>query len=263
MDWGDGGFINDGAVEEPQQVIGSVSVGGDEKNKAIAAVSISQIVKLTRPNEGLIIHGRKIYYVCLVAMVHEVVEVNPTKIQLLMDDFTSGGPMELSHIIGDTGSPEEHMSTSQIKVGDYLRCIGVIKSNQDKPIFVAYNIKLIDDPNFIAMHALEVIMNSQMYAELQANGDRQPIETKQPQPAYQARQVNDGFGKLSTREKHVLKYLQDKAISDEGLHIDVITSNFKAFSKTEVEQALTTLSSEGFCWQGDTEELWCVNRTEI
>lgn len=258
MDWGDGGFINDGALEEPQQVINTVSVGGDEKNKAIAAVSVSQIVKLTRPNEGLVIHEKKMYYVCLVAMVHEVIDTTPQKVQLLMDDFTSGGPLELNHIIGDSGSPEEHITTSQIKVGDYLRCVGVVKFNQDKPIFVAYNIRLIDDPNCIPMHILEVIRDSLMYA------DRPPVEAAvKPVQMNQPRQVNDGFGKLSTREKHVLKYLQEKATTDEGLHIDIIAASFKAFSKAEIEQALTTLSSEGFCWQGDTEEIWCVNRAEI
>lgn len=264
MDWGDadGGFINDGTFEEPQQVVGSVSVGGEEKNKAIAAVSVSQIVKLTRPSEGLVIHKKKIYYVNLVAMVHEVIDINPQKVHILVDDFTSGGPLEVTHIIGDSGEPDKNPIAMEIKVGDYVRCIGVVKSTQEKSNLVAYNLRFIDDPNFIAMHILEVIRDSLMFAELQTNGSRIPEEIK-PAPMNQARQANDGFGKLSTREKHVLKYLQEKATSDEGLHINEIVKNLGAFSKNEIEQSLTTLSSEGFCWQGDTEELWCVNRTDI
>ena len=148
MDWGEGaGFINDSISEEPQQVTNNVQIGGDDKNKLIAAVSVSQVCKLTRPNEGLIIHGKKIYHVNLVAYVYEIVDANQTKIHLMVDDHSGGGPLEVSHIIGDISTPGEDQSLSMfqdhnvaaenasgdqprdihsIRAGDYVRCIGVV-----------------------------------------------------------------------------------------------------------------------------------------
>jgi len=276
MDWGDGGFINDSVADEPQQLTSSVTVGGDDKNKAIAAVSISQIAKLTRPNEGLVIHGKKIYHVNLVAMIHEIVDMNPQKVHLLLDDYTSGGPLEATHIIGDSGTPGDDPSLSMfednlnrsseqpkplhsLKQGDYIRCIGVVKFSQDKPNLVAYNMRYIDDPNEITMHILEVIRDSMYYERLQAGGGMPPVmkEEKHTTTNYQ-QQTRNEFGKLSTRDKHLLKFLRERA-QDTGMSLDDIAANLKAFSRKDIEESLALLSSEGLCWQGDSEDVWCVN----
>lgn len=274
-----GGFINDTTNGEPQQLSHSVSVGGDDKNKAIAAVSISQIIKLTRPNEGLIIHKRKIHHVNLVAFVYEILDINAQKIHVLLDDFTSGGPLEVNHIIGDTGTPGDDSSLSMfndsmgeiqdenqsrnlnsLKAGDYVRCVGVLKFNQDKPNLVAYNMRIVEDPNEVTMHTLEVIRDSMYYERLQANGGNfvQPPTSEPVNSNFNQQSRNTGFGNLSTRDRHLLKFLREKA-PESGMKLDEITANFKAFTKKDIEESLLVLSSEGMCWQGDTEDCWCVN----
>lgn len=277
MDWGDGGgFINDSITEDPHQVAGSVSVGGDDKNKSIAAVSVSQIYKLTRPNEGLILSGKKIYHVNLIAKVREVVDINPHKIHIMVEDHTGGGHIEVTHIIGDSGSPGDDPSLSMfnddvsatnvdqprdlhsLKVDDYIRCIGVVKFNQDRSNVVAYNLKIVEDPNEIFMHCLEVIRDSMYYQKLQAGGGVLPVVKEQKTSIQMdSNQPGNEFGKLSTRDKHLLKFLREKS-SDKGIHVDEIAENLKAFSKKDIQESLTMLSHEGLCWQGDDEELWCV-----
>lgn len=284
MDWGEGaGFINDSINEDPHHVTSSVSVGGDDKNKLIAACSVSQICKLTRPNEGLILHGKKIYHVNLVAFVYEVVDVNQQKIHLMVDDHSGGGPLEVTHIIGDTGTPGEDPSLSMfndhmvessaeqprdlhsIRVGDYIRCIGVVKYNQDKANLVAYGMRIIEDPNEITMHIVEVIRDSLYYQKLQAGGGVMPL-AKDVKPLgqnlqQQQQQVNlngNEFGKLSTRDKHLLNFLRSKS-TESGMHIDEIARNFTAFKPQDIVESLTMLSNEGLCWQSDDENVWCVN----
>lgn len=271
MDWGDaGGFMNDSMNGEPQQLSHTVSVGGEDKNKAIAAVSVSQVTKLTRPNEGLIIHKRKVNHVNLVAFVYEILDISPQKIHLLLDDFTSGGPLEVNHIIGDSGTPgensiddipdeDEPKSLMNLKAGDYVRCIGVLKFNQDKPNLVAYNMRVVEDPNEITLHTLEVIRDSMYYERIAAGGGAVPsLINDQATSNFQQQSKNSGFGNLSTRDRHLLKFLKEKA-PESGMKLDEISANFKAFSKTEIEDSLRVLSSEGMCWQGDTEDCWCVN----
>lgn len=284
MDWGDasGGFINDSIAEEPQQLTNSVSVGGDDKNKAIAAVSVSQVAKLTRPNEGLVLHGKKIYHINLVAMVTEILDKNSQKIHIQVEDGTSGGPLEVNHIIGDTGSPgddpnlsmfSDHMEEANIeqprdldslKPGDYVRCVGVVKFNQDKSNLVAYNMRIIEDPNEITMHTLEVIRDSMYYERLPATGAQNggfppPAPLNTGTSAVGNSDATDDFGRLSTRDKHVLKLLRDRA-PREGMKLSEIQENLRAFSLKDIEESLSTLSAEGLCWQGDSEDVWCVNQ---
>lgn len=276
-----GGFINDPTSNEPQQLTSSVSVGGEEKSKAIAAISISQVTKLTRPNEGLVLHGRPIYHVNLVAMVYEIIDISSHKIHLYLDDYTGGGPLEVSHIIGDSGGPEvepafnamreahpgfqeeeESKPLESLVVGDYLRCFGVVKYNQDRPNFVAYNIRIVDDPNEVTMHTLEVIRDSMYYQKLQAGTDGPQIVNDDKVSNFQqkSKQQVDDFGNLSTREMHILRFMKSKAKDDRGLSVGEICENFKAFSRKDVTDSLDILSAEGQIWQGDGEDLWCVNK---
>lgn len=288
MDWGDngGGYMNESIMDnEPQQVAAGVSVGGEDKSKAVVAVSVSQISKLTRPNEGLVIHGKKIYHVNLVALVYEILDLSSQKIHLLVDDYTSGGPLEVSHIIGDSGAPNDDGSISMfnddnnhgldgdgetkpknindLKQGDYIRCIGVIKYSSDKANLVAYNLRIVEDPNEITMHTLEVIRDS-MYLERCQSG-KEPILNKSAEemnvdsklPNYQQQQSKNDFGKLSTRDKHLLKFLKDKG-GESGVRISNIEENFKAFSRNDIMDSLQVLSAEGLAWQGDQEDIWCV-----
>lgn len=288
MDWGDngGGFMNDSVMDnEPQQVTGTVSVAGEDKSKAVIAVSVSQISKLTRPNEGLVIHGKKVYHVNLVALVYEILDLSSQKIHLLVDDYTSGGPLELTHIIGDTGAlgddagdsmfnDENNMelnsssetklkSLHDLKQGDYIRCIGVVKYASDKANFVAYNLRIIEDPNEITMHTLEVIRDSMYLERVQSGKDPLPTKTSEEMvvdsklPNYQQQQSKNDFGKLSTRDKHLLKFLKDKG-GESGVRILHIEENFKAFSRNDIMDSLQILSAEGLAWQGDQEDIWCV-----
>lgn len=295
MDWdgGGGGFVNDSISEEPQQGTGAVSIGGEDRNKALTAVSVGQVAKLTRPSgEGLIIHGRKINQITIVAFVYEVLDINSQKVHVLLDDFTGSGPLEASHIIGDTGAPDDDPTFSMfndpmqtggqengdsqsrqlntLKPGDYVRCVGVVKFHQDKSNLVIYNMRIVDDPNEVTMHTLEVIRDSMYYERAQATGggafplstSAAPFKTKQENNAYNGRYQEQAgskneFGKLSTRDKHLLKFLQDEAI-DSGVTFAHIKNNFKAFRENEIRESLETLTSEGMCWQGDDEDSWCV-----
>lgn len=281
-DDGGGGFINDPTSNEPQQLTNTVSVGGEEKSKAIAAVSISQVSKLTRPNEGLLLHNRPIYHVNLVAMVHEIIDISSQKIHLYLDDYTGGGPLEVSHIIGDSGAPDSDGAFSElqenhpgfrdsdeskplaaINVGDYVRCFGVIKFNQDRPNLVAYNLRVVDDPNEVTMHTLEVIRDSMYYQKAQAGNigsDFGIREEKSVNVGQRSKPPMDDFGNLSTREMHILRFMKSKAKDDKGLSVSEICENFKAFSKKDVADSLDILSAEGQIWQGDGEDIWCVNK---
>lgn len=281
MDWGDNaGFINDSIAEEAHNLTSTVSVGNEDRSKPLAAVSVSQVAKLTRPNEGLMIHGKKIHHITIVAFVYEIIDINPQKIHILIDDFTAGGPLEVSHIMGDSGTPGDDPSLSMfseqdvslqdskntrtlnsIKVGDYLRITGCVKYNQDKSNIVAYNIKFLDDINEIAMHKLQVVRDS-MYLERSASGMK-PLSEKQPiaganNNARDNQQSKSEFGILSVREKHILKFVRERS-GDNGVSLATIDDNFKAFTRTEICDALNALNGEGLCWQGDTEDVWFAN----
>lgn len=279
--------MNDSIADEPQQLSNNVSVVNDERTKAIASVSVSQIAKLTRPGDGgLVIHGKKVYHVNLVGHICEILDNNAQKIHILVDDYTAGGPLEVSHIIGDTGVPTDDFSlysnsdglgdsngpsktVHQLKIGDYVRCIGVVKYNQDAPNVVAYHLKYIDDPNEITVHHLEVIRDSMWLEKNQAIsnnlglggnlGQANPMNANQP-----TRAANVEFGNLSNREKLVLKFVRDKTDMEreKGVHIEQIAAGLRAFSRSDLEESLNILNGEGLCWQGDTEEEWLANTAQ-
>lgn len=262
--------MNDSIAEEPQQLTSSVSVGGEDRNKSIAALSVSQICKLTRPTEGLIIHKKKIHHVNLVAYVAEIIDKTPQKLHILVDDYTSGGPLEVSHIIADSGTPDDmnmfnvnmdgKMAESDtrhlqsLELGDYVRLIGVVKYMQDKPTFVAYNVKIIEDPNDVTVHYLEVIRDS-MYYERLASGSLPTNDDATKAPMANPGQ-RDEFGNLSNRDKHVLKILKEKG-GDKGVFVKDICTSLRAFSEAEIRDSLQTMSAEGLCWEGDEVDLWC------
>lgn len=286
MDWGDsgGGFMNDSIADEPQQLSTNVSVGTEERSKAIASVSVSQISKLTRPGEGgLVIHNKKVYHVNLIAFIHEILDISPQKIHLLVDDFTSSGPLEVSHIIGDTGVPDsdndysmfqdsadgfgpDKNSLHRLKVGDYIRCVGAVKYNQDKPNVMAYYLSYVDDPNEISKHVLEVIRDS-MQLERSIVATNQPLnKTNSNNHVNQVPQQSkpNEFGRLSNREKIVLKFVREKSDveKDVGVPIKDICDSLKAFKKDDIVASLGILNSEGLCWQGDNESIWFANASD-
>lgn len=279
----DGGYTNDTIAEEPQQLSGNVGVGqGEERSKTIASVTVSIITKLTRPtDQGLIIHGKKIHHVVLIAQICEVLDITTTKIHLLVDDYTYGAPLEVSHVIGDSGLPDEEVpmcddsgmnddscfdsqpnkTLNKLKVGDYVRCVGVVKWNQDSPNVVAYHLRYVDDPNEITNHILDVIADSMRLECLQktsdgshGNGLGLPSNTAANQPT----NANHEYGRLSTREKIILKFVKDKVDEDQvkGVHINEMIEGLKAFPKNEINDSLNLLNSEGLCWQGDDEDTW-------
>ena len=274
MEWG---YSN----EDPQQVVGSVSVAGEDKNKSITAVSVSQVTKLTRPNEYLIINKKKIYHINLVAYVYEIVDINPSKIHILVDDHSGGGPLEVNHIIGDAGTPSEDPSLAMfddsagnmdspseqprdiqsLQVGDYIRCIGVVKYSQDKANVVAFNMRIIEDPNEITVHILEVIRDS-LFIQKGANPADSFGAPKAMQPPisnYKPEADNGGeFGMLNTRDKHVFRFLKNHPKHSDGVSVDEICQALPAFKKTEILESLTALANEGQCWQSDEENTWCV-----
>lgn len=284
MDWGQGGgFINDTSMaDEAHQVTTSVSVAGaDDKLKNTTAVSVAQVAKLTRPNEGLIVFGKKVYHLNLVAYVYEVIEVSPHKIHILVDDHSGSGPLEVSHISGDTGTPGvdpvyddptrgsgdgESRDLQTLKCGDYIRCIGIVKYFQDKATVVAYSLRFVEDPNEITMHITEVIRDAKSAEKVQSNGGVYPsvplttdreggMNNAQP---VMAKESNE-FGKLTTRDRHLLTFLKSKANSENGIHMDEICKNFTAFKRQDIAESLTLLSNEGLCWQSDAEDVWCVD----
>lgn len=289
MDWGEGGgFINDSIAEDPQHAVGSVSVGaGDDRSKLTVNVSVSQVAKLTRPDGGLIIHGKKVPHVILVAYVHDIIDVNNQKIQVLVDDHTGGGPLEVTYVIGDQGTPGEDPSLSMfndhttetygdgsrnihsVRLGDYIHCVGVCKFSQDKAHVVAWNMRLVEDPNEITMHLMEVCRDSLVLLKTQESGGTLPLVSKDDnKPAgnnNQRQPADDKFGGLATRDKHLLNFLKKKSggQNDVGIHIDEIVKNFTAFSKAEIVNALTSLSHEGCCWTGDDEDTWCVDAEHL
>lgn len=279
--------MNDSIADEPQQLSNSVSVGGEERSKTVASVSVSQISKLTRPNDGgLVIHGKKIYHVNLIAMIHEILDISVQKIHLMVDDYTSGGPLEVSHILGDTGVPDSDNNYSlfndnefesltkslhELKVGDYVRCVGVVKYTNDRPNVIAYYISYLSDPNEITKHILEVIRDSMQLERAQANGSSLPVTNKtnnynqMNQGAQnQSKAVNNEFGRLSNREKLVLKFVRDRTdvMNDIGVLISEIASNLRAFKLDEIRTSLETLNAEGLCWQGDNEDMWFANNAD-
>lgn len=273
--------MNDSIAEEPQQVTSSVSVGNEDKSKAVVAVSVSQVCKLTRPNEGLVLHGKKVYHVSLIALVYDILDISSQKIHVLLDDYTGGGPLEASHIIGDGGIPDSDNGMSMyndnpnngdgarnlidLKQGDYIRCIGVVKYSQDRANLVVYNMRFVDDPNEITMHTLEVIRDSMAFERSSAGkepvnqsaGKQATDSNKSGMPTYQQQQSKNDFGKLSTRDKHLLKFLKEKG-GESGIKQKEIEGNFKAFSANDIKESLAVLCEEGLAWQGDQEDIWCV-----
>lgn len=57
-------------------------------------VSLSQVVNLTRREEGLIIHRQKVHIISAIGVLINVEEGN-TKNVYLIDDYTKGGPVEV------------------------------------------------------------------------------------------------------------------------------------------------------------------------
>lgn len=288
MDWestGGGGFLNETLPDEPHQVTSTVSVGaGEEKqDKKLVAVSVSQVCKLTCSGfEHMKLHGKKVGQIHLVAFIYEILDISSQKVHVLVDDYTGGGPLEVSHVRRDAGMPDsddaamsmfnhengtngmsngnsEQKKLTDLRQGDYVSIIGGIKWSSDKANVVAYDVRYVEDPNEITMHTLEVIRDSLSYErmDLPSNDFKQGGEETNRAGGYQQEQSKNEFGKLTLRDKHLLKFLKEKA-GENGMKTADIEDNFKAFSRSDIQSSLNTLCQEGLAWQGDQEDIWCV-----
>lgn len=208
---------------------------------------------MTQKDKGLIINGKTVDYVSLVAFVYEIIEKDAQKIHLQLDDLTSGGPLEVIHNTRDTSIElktllgykiqvqDEDCDLDKIEVSDYVTCIGIIRFNQEKPYLLAYDMKIVDDPNLVTLHTLEVIRDSMYYERIQATSK---------------------FENLSKKDKCILDFLEKTCIKS-GVKFSDIEDNFKSYSKQEIIDSLEILCFEGLCKRGEKEDYWCVDNQNI
>lgn len=80
---------------------GNVAGHGTKKienqlDQNIVHVSCSQIARLTRKEDGLVLHRQKVHTVVVIGVVQSVEEVT-TKNVYVIDDYTPGGPIEVQY----------------------------------------------------------------------------------------------------------------------------------------------------------------------
>jgi len=252
---------------------------------SVTAVSVSQIIKLTRPSGNLIIHEHTVQKVNLVGLINEILEQTSHKFIATIDDYTSE-PVEVRYSTGEgveregtkfvdaewkslaTGADsaaqkvgfaenmdgESRKSINDIKPDDYIRIIGRVELNSDRrPVVMAYVIKVIEDPNLITMHILEVIRDS-MYYEKISKERREKEEARSKLPRY-TRELGD-------REIKLFEFVKDNA-GAYGVCFKEMRSKFKTWSVGELKEVITNIERAGLMWQGDSEEIWVPNVDDI
>jgi len=81
----------------------SPSPGSVKSYNSTTAVSISQIVKLTTQEQGLVIHQHQVCNINLVALIIQILVQTPNKLVALIDDYTSE-PLEITYWRADERS---------------------------------------------------------------------------------------------------------------------------------------------------------------
>ncbi|KAH9404650.1 PREDICTED: replication protein A 32 kDa subunit-like [Rhagoletis zephyria] len=119
-------------------------------------VTLSQIVNLTRREEGLIIQRQKVHTITVYGMLINVEEGN-TKNVYLIDDFSKGGPVEVQLWKNDNDGTGSYMPAPSVMENTYIRVVGQVRYDDKKPFIIAFEIKTITDPREIDKHFLEVI----------------------------------------------------------------------------------------------------------
>lgn len=258
------GYVND-PIDTPNKQQGALNGGGsgldDDQTKCCMPVSLAHIDKFTRPDEGLVIHGKKIASFTTVAMIHEIIDQTPTRLHLRLDDGTKGSPIEAIYIITDGSS-----LPFEVKPGTYVRVYGHAKFQDSKPFVNPFRISPLIDINEITMHILEVI-KEMMYLEQSAVSEKSNgAQQRLPQPTngntMTSMTANDPLGvpNLPTLHKHVLNYLREacKLSKERCVDIDKICADLRQFKREDITKSLHELCHEGHIWNGDTDEIWCV-----
>lgn len=157
---------------------GQSDAGG---NQNVARVSLSQIARLTRREDGLVIHRQKVHTLVTIGVVISVEELNTRNVYLI-DDYTLGAPVEVQlwkndnetgklafcfslpfqKVVNVFTSTEnvEYSPPPPIMENTYIRAVGQARFDERKPFVVAFRVEPIEDPNEIYLHFLNVIHDS-------------------------------------------------------------------------------------------------------
>lgn len=307
---------HDSSSVTPSQPLGSL-----KSYSSTTAVSISQIIKLTTEERGLIIHEHKVCNINLVALIIQILVQTPNRLVALVDDYTSE-PLEINFWRADERSPdwfhrsgktiaaarrlfgtkvsyrssssastttsttdgsiliadnndevnlnkndatsssgfsdeyELHKDLMDFKVHDYIRILGRIKcigsscgNECTKLKILAFDVKLINDPNLITMHLLEVIRDSMFYQQRVRDREAQ-AEARMKLPRY--------MRELKGKELEMFSFVLEEArkSAQGSVAYRSIRRHFKLWSLQEIATTISNIERAGLMWQGEAEDLW-------
>jgi len=239
-------FFESSQFDHPNQSNAPVQSNDTDRFQHHAHVSNSQIAKLTRKEDLLVIHRQKITSVTAIGFVLSVEELT-TKNVYTIDDYTNGGPIEVQLWKNEENTEGQGVEPPPpIMEKTYIRVVGQVKYDDRKPFIVAYKVEPIVDPNEIPTHFLEVIHDS-LILEKRKHATLNKMNTSNMELGNEFSSDDKGnLSGLSEIQQTILKVL-DKYGKDLvcGLTRNEIKDHLKSVSGTKVDETLTFLSDEG------------------
>jgi len=221
-------------------------------------VNLQQILKLSTPSNGLVIHQQKVNTLNFVAKVIQVQELS-TKCVYLVTDYT-GESLEVqlwkSGVgAGDESGGDRHQQSMPTIIEDtYVRISGQPRFQPTLPMFiVAFKMIPITDYNEITVHLLEV-----MYTSLVLEKRKKDVQAGRVAPAVVGSMTGGGFGAqsggqagqqlrapgMNEGQRIVLATIKS-CTSPEGIGLQQIIDSNRSLSKDVIKKVVDFLANEG------------------
>lgn len=266
-----GDFFNASQFDTTNNAAGGAQTKNTD-NQNLVHVSASQVAKLTRREEGLVIHRQKANTIICIGVVVSVEELT-TKNVYVIDDYTLGSPIEVqlwksendgivliwnSNITNafSLGSGN-FVPPPPIMERTYIKVIGQPRYDDRKPFIVAFRVEPIVDPNEIYTHFLQVIHDS-MFLEKRLNanlnrgvdnGNGANISTNQFD---QSSRMMAGFSEVQRSVLNILnKYGRDLSY---GLKRYEIKNYMPGVNSSMIDEAISFLVNEGHIFSTTDED---------
>ncbi|KAF7495715.1 Replication protein A 32 kDa subunit [Sarcoptes scabiei] len=253
-----GDFFNSSQYDQGNDQVGQVSSTTSAENVSaqnLVHVTLSQIAKLTRREESLVMYRQKIHSIVAIGMVVSVEELT-TKNIYTIDDYTLNSPIEAQ--LWKNEAEGTFIAPPTVLERTYIRVIGQVRYDARKPFIIAFRIETIDDPNDIYCHFLRAIHDSlflekRMNATLNSTND--PCEFSN----------SNGIGDMNSNDVHmsgfseiqrtILNILNKQGRDTScGLKRYEIRNFMSGVSASVIDEAISFLVNEGHIFSTTDED---------
>ncbi|KAI5463432.1 hypothetical protein BGZ63DRAFT_192389 [Mariannaea sp. PMI_226] len=252
-----GGFMAGGSQQ------GSQSGGKSFQDESLRPVTIKQILDAEEAYAGadFRIDGSPVTQITLVGQIRAV-NPQPTNITLKIDDGT--GQIEVKKWI-DVDKADE--ADPGYEIDSYVRVWGRLKSFSNKRHVGANVIRSVTDPNEANYHLLEAtyvhlyFSRGPLGGQNGANGGESSMYVDggnyNDQGAGNQSQANSKLSGCTAQAKKMFNYLNDTPNTNEGIHLNLISSS-TGMSVRDVLTGADELLALGLIYTTVDDETWAI-----